>query len=244
MGNVFELDSFLAKFASLAESRGFQSEVLCETENGPLVAWEKVGAGPVVYISAGMHGDEPAGPLAVLDLMKRGFFDDGKHWMICPALNPEGLSANTRENGSGIDLNRDYLLQESPEVTAHVAWLKGKALPDVFVSLHEDWETEGFYFYEINLGEDQPLRAESLLSAVSKYFPPEPGPDIDGHEAREPGWIYHGADADLPDLWPEAIYLAKLGCSLSFTFETPSAEDLEKRVAAHVEGLMNLLGQP
>ena len=97
------------------------------------------------------------------------------------------------------------------------------------------------YFYEINLKDDQPQRAAEILEAVAVSFAPESGPDIDGHEAREPGWIYHDAEADLPDDWPEAIYLAKQGCPLSFTFETPSQAVLVTRVAAHVSAFQRLL---
>ena len=68
---------------------------------------------------------------------------------------------------------------------------------------------------------------------MAEWFPPEPGPVIDGHDVSGPGWIYHVAEPDLPDGWPEAIYLAKKGCPVSFTFETPSHALLEHRVAAH-----------
>ena len=243
MALSFDWKSFIPDFSASALEEGFRESLLLETGDGPLLAWEKDGDGPTVYLSAGIHGDEPAGPLAVLRLMKSGFFRDGRRWLLCPALNPGGLALGTRENRAGLDLNRDYLLKGTPEIAAHSAWLSRQPLPDVFVSLHEDWETEGFYFYEINLGEDNPGRAAAILSSISAHFPPEPGPEIDGHEVREPGWIYHRAEADLPDSWPEAIYLAKRGCPLSFTFETPSKACLESRISAHVAGLSRLLGE-
>jgi hypothetical protein len=166
--------------------------------------------------------------------MRLGAFDAGRRWAICPALNPTGLSAGTRGNAEGIDLNRDYLRFRSVEAKAHARWLLSRPPPGLFLSLHEDWETSGFYFYEINLGTDRPERARAVLSAVGPWFPPEPNPVVDDHQVREPGWIYHAAEADLPNHWPEAIFLAKNGCPLSFTFETPSRAALERRVAAHV----------
>lgn len=241
MDQLFKWPDFLDEFAEVALRQGFCSEILLDTQDGPLMVWEKKGEGSVVYASSGMHGDEPAGPLALLEMMRSGSFSEKHHWLICPALNPGGLSMGRRENRDGFDLNRDYLKQITPEVAAHTSWFKRKSLPDVFVSLHEDWETQGFYFYEINLKEDQPQRAAEILKAVAVSFAPESGPDIDGHEAREPGWIYHDAEADLPNDWPEAIYLAKQGCPLSFTFETPSQAGLGKRVAAHVSAFQRLL---
>lgn len=241
MRDLFDWAEFPAAFATAAVRCGFEGESLMEMEDGTLTAWERKGTGPVVYISAGMHGDEPAGPLAVLEMMEAGWFPGDFHWLVCPALNPGGLALGTRENREGRDLNRDYLLQQSLEISAHARWLSRKPLPSLFVSLHEDWETEGFYFYEINLGADDPTRYESIIGSVAPFFPVESGPDIDGHEARAPGWIFHCAEADLPDEWPEAIWLAKKGCPLSFTFETPSQAGLAQRTRAHIAGVEGIL---
>ena len=225
---------FLTEFSREAEARGFVGVVLAELAGGPLMAWERAAAGPRVYISAGIHGDEPAGPLALLELLKAGFFGPECHWLLCPALNPDGLAAGSRGNGAGRDLNRDYWKRRTPEVRAHAAWLEAAPAPDLFLSLHEDWESAGFYFYEINLGRDEPQRALAIIEAARPWCGPDPGPLIDGHQARAEGWIYHEAEADVPQGWPEAIFLAKRGCPLSFTFETPSHLVLARRVAALV----------
>lgn len=230
----FDPLGFLEAFSAEAAERGFRCEELMVTPAGPLLAFTSPGKGKPAYLSAGMHGDEPAGPLAALELLRSGFFDGPHAWSICPALNPTGLAANSRENAAGIDMNRDYLQRESDEIRAHAAWLESRPCPEVFCSLHEDWESSGFYFYEINLGQDRPERAAAILESVRPWFPPEPNTLIDDHQTRAPGWIHHRADADLPDLWPEAIFLAKRGCECSFTFETPSSSELEARVAALV----------
>lgn len=228
----FDWPDFQVAFANEARAAGFVAELLVETGSGPLMAWERGGEGPPVYLSAGMHGDEPAGPLALLELMREDFFRGPVRWLICPALNPSGLAAKRRENADGVDMNRDYWICSTREVVAHRAWIDEKPVPELFVSLHEDWETSGFYFYEINLREDEPERAKRILAAVEPWFPAEAGPVIDGHDTRGDGWIYHAAEPDLPEGWPEAIYLAKQGCPVSFTFETPSQAELRQRVAA------------
>lgn len=202
------------------------------------MAWTRIVTKPraFVYLSAGIHGDEPAGPAALLELMRNGFFQQFPDvcWATCPALNPEGLQAGRRENLGGVDLNRDYRLFAAAEVVGHVAWLaKIERHPDLFISLHEDWESSGFYFYEINHGPDVPTRAGKILAAVAPWFGVETSRHIDGHETRQPGWIFHPPEADEPDGWPEAIYLSHLGCPLSFTFETPSRAEFQARVAAH-----------
>lgn len=228
---------FHRAFHEAATAAGFVRELLWETAGGHITAWEKPGDGPHLYLSAGMHGDEPAGPFALLALLESGFFGPHARWSLCPTLNPTGLASSTRENDRGIDLNRDYWLRGTPEIAAHVGWLGRIGRPDLFISLHEDWETSGFYFYEINLGPDTPDRAHRILQAVEPVFPRERGPVIDGHDVREDGWIYHAAEPDLPEGWPEAIYLAKIGCPLSFTFETPSRAEIHHRIAAHIAGV-------
>lgn len=229
--------SFADEFGEAAEACGFRREILYHTPAGSVSAWTRgvPGAGKDIYLSSGIHGDEPAGPLALLELMRAGFFQREISWAICPALNPAGLLAGRRENADGIDLNRDYRIRATPEVAAHVDWLSRRPrTPDLFLSLHEDWESSGFYFYEINHGKDHPARAAAILSAVSPWFPSEDSAVIDGHTVREKGWIYHPPEADEPEGWPEAIFLSHLGCPISFTFETPSRRKLADRIAAQI----------
>ncbi len=242
--SAFDPAALLREFRAEAEPQGFVTVELARTTAGPVLAFVSAFEGKPAYLSAGMHGDEPAGPLAALELLRCGFFEQDMAWTICPVLNPTGLAANTRENAEGIDLNRDYLRRESSEIRAHAEWLESRPCPQRFFSLHEDWETSGFYFYEINLGDDRPDRAAAIIDGVRPWFPPEPETLIDDHETRAPGWIYHHAEADLPDLWPEAIFLAKRGCPVSFTFETPSSAALESRIAAHVAAVQRAVAPP
>lgn len=213
---------------------GASRELLCEVGGFPIYGYSllREESERTVYLSAGVHGDEPAGPLALLGLMKNGLLDSPCSWYICPLLNPTGMCAGTRENAQGVDLNRDYLLRRTVEVCNHAEWLDGKRI-DFAISLHEDWESTGFYFYEINQVEDRPMRYERMVEALAPIMEMEPCRLIDDHDVREPGWIYHCCDPDEPRNWPEAIYLAKNGCPLSFTFETPSSLPLDIRVQAH-----------
>lgn len=213
---------------------GAERELLCEVEGFPIYAYSllREESERIVYLSAGMHGDEPAGPAAILELVKDGLLDSPCSWYICPILNPTGLAAGTRENSRGVDQNRDYLLKRTVEIASHSEWLAGKKI-DFAVSLHEDWESSGFYFYEINQVEDRPQRYQRMVEALEPIMAMEPSALIDDHSVREPGWIYHGCEPDEPKNWPEAIYLAKNDCPLSFTFETPSSAPLEQRVLAH-----------
>ena len=241
-----DLESYQSSIATLLDALGFQQDEIAVTLAGPIVAWSRFAGHdrPTVYLSSGIHGDEPAGPLAI-ESFWRSVNPLQFNWLVCPLLNPTGFASQTRDNSDGHDLNRDYLLQRSAEVRGHIAWLERQAVPDLFLSLHEDWETEGFYFYEISLGDDLPQRAHRLLDAVKVVCPIEQSPVIDDHAVREPGWIHHEPKADFPESWPEEIFLAKRGCPLSFTFETPScAASLETRIAAHQAAILAALRIP
>lgn len=192
--------------------------------------WSKPSAqGPCFYLSAGIHGDEPAGPLALAALLESGDLDHRASWFVAPLLNPCGYRSGRREQEDGTDLNRDFKSLASPRVRAHVAWLDTLPACAMSISLHEDWEAKGFYLYEINTGAI-PGFPDTILEAAAAHFPPDPGPEIDGHAITKPGIISHPPQADLPDQWPEAIHLAMRWPHLSYTFETPSSAPLDQRV--------------
>lgn len=225
--------AFATAFAREAAACGFAHTPIVRTAHGEVAAWRKEGGGPLVYVSAGIHGDEPAGPLALLELMRSHVLDDRCSWAVVPMLNPDGLHGGTRGNAAGVDMNRDYLVRRTAEVAGHIGWLESMPVPDVFVSLHEDWEADGFYLYEIRHGDERTELTRGLLEEASQVFPLEAGPLIDGHSVRDAGWIFHGVEPDEPKGWPEAIYLSHLGCPLSYTLETPSRAPLEDRMRCH-----------
>jgi protein MpaA len=227
------LTEILGDLRAAAGEKGFAEEVYGEVEGWPLVAFSRESPGaPVVYLSSGMHGDEPAGVEALLEILRSGLLDDRFTWRLCPLLNPTGLALGTRENFEGEDLNRDYLSLRSEEVRAHCRWLDLWAPPTMLLSLHEDWESSGFYYYEIAL-QDRPSCYEGLRKAAETVIPMEATAIIDEHATREPGWIYHPARPDRAEEWPEAIYLAEQGCPHSYTLETPSSRPREERVRCH-----------
>jgi hypothetical protein len=101
------------------------------------------------------------------------------------------------------------------------------------LSLHEDWETTGFYLYEINTS-PYPCVGPAVLQQTCKIIATESNALLDGHEVTSPGYILHRPEADEPTNWPEAIYHVKLHPVLSCTFETPSQLPLEQRIRTHV----------
>jgi hypothetical protein len=218
-----------------ARARGFSCEIYGQVGDYPLPAFSGGNtAGKIkVYLSSGIHGDEPAGVHALQKLLASGFFDQRAHWLLCPLLNPTGLAKGTRENFQGLDLNRDYRAIASTEARAHRSWLAAQPPYEFALSLHEDWETSGFYLYEINTS-PHPCVGPSVLLKTQNIIPTETNTVLDDHQVTSPGYILHQPEADEPENWPEAIYHVKLHRVLSCTFETPSRFPLESRIQTHV----------
>jgi hypothetical protein len=155
-------------------------------------------------------------------------------------LNPTGLANGTRENTDGLDLNRDYSDLKSEEIRAHVAWVEQNIQSlDQALHLHEDWESKGFYLYELNFGGHESY-AKRILNAVEQHLPIEWAEEIDGHPAR--GGIIR--PDELPEVVegdPEAIYFQKKFGGLNYTLESPSALPLEQRVAALKAAVLSAL---
>ena len=228
----FDPAALAARFESAGAKAGFRTEVFGKVGGCPLIALTKrtPGPRPRIYLSAGSHGDEPAPPLALLALIESGALDTRAVWFLCPVLNPDGLSRGTRENAEGLDLNRDYRHLDSPEIRAHVGWLKRQPNFDLAICVHEDWESKGFYLYELN-PDKRPSLAEAMTAAASRVCPIDTSPVIEGREAKA-GIIRPLLDPPSREKWPESIYLQVNHTRLSYTIETPSSLPLEARVAA------------
>jgi hypothetical protein len=225
---------FTPNFDAVARRAGFAAERLGEIETHPLLAYTKRAAGPRprVYLSAGIHGDEPAPPLALLRLVAGGVLDAQCTWFVCPLLNPSGFLRGTRHNFQDIDLNRDYKDARSAEVRGHVAWLRRQPNFDLAICLHEDWEAKGFYLYELN-PDNRSSVANAMLAAARTQSPIETAGVIDGRKVTVPGLIHPVGDPLLRETWPEAIYLCHHHSTLGYTMETASSLALDQRIATH-----------
>ncbi len=225
---------FSRQFDAAARQAGFRAESYGEISGHPLTAYTKrtPGRRPRVYLSSGIHGDEPAPPWALLRLLEGGFFDGRCHWFLCPLINPVGFTLGTRENQAKLDLNRDYKGPVASESRDHVRWLMRQPNFDLVICVHEDWESKGFYLYELN-PDQRPTLANAMLAGAQTTCPIDPATVIDGREIDEPGIIRPVSDPLLRETWPEAIYLRHHHGTLIYTTETPSALALETRIDTH-----------
>jgi hypothetical protein len=183
-----------------------------------------------VYISAGIHGDEPASPLAALELLRENQWPEKIEIFLLPCLNPIGYTVNRRENIDGIDLNRDYRQSKSAEIRAHITWLEKQPSFDLYLCLHEDWESHGFYLYEQNPDARQSY-AKKIIAAVRDVCPIDMSAEIEGRPAEQGIIRPILLPQQRPD-WPEALYLISHKSRQGYTLEAPSDFELSIRVQA------------
>lgn len=188
-----------------------------------------------IYISTGIHGDEPAGPLAVRQLLQENQWPENATLAVIPCLNPTGLRLNRRENDQGVDLNREYLDTKAPETLAHINWLSQQPFFDLCICLHEDWESDGFYVYELN-PDNRPSLADHIVARVAEVCPLDLSEIIEGRPAQG-GIIRPSVDPRSRPQWPEAFYLLTYKTRLSYTLEAPSDFPVPTRVAALVAAI-------
>jgi len=244
LGETVDIDAVLVATEQTARQEGWEVGHLPVREGLELLTLQRgppaETAARRIYISSGIHGDEPAGPMAVQRLVAdRAWPEDLAVW-ICPCLNPAGFRLNRRENEAGTDLNRDYRHLRSDLVRCHVSWLESLPRFDCTICLHEDWEAVGFYLYELNPS-DRPSLAREVIEQVKPICPIDLSPEIEGREAREGIIRPHLAPNSRPE-WPEAFYLITHKTALSYTLEAPSDFPMAMRVAALVAGVEVIRG--
>jgi protein MpaA len=188
-------------------------------------------------IFAGIHGDEPAGVLATLELARwaaeqpEALRDFELHFY--PVCNPSGYHLGQRHNQNDLDLNREFWLgSRQPEVLFLERELRQERY-DGIIALHADDECDGCYgFVSGALLSEHLLRP--ALAAANVHLPACAQPMIDGFMADE-GIIrqgYLGILGAPPEQRPQA---------LEIVFETPALAPLEQQVAATVAAVKTML---
>jgi protein MpaA len=265
-GETIDIDALQNEILRAGREHHWNCEPFLDEEDCKLFALFRLSptATKTIYLCSGMHGDEPAPPLAMLNLLWQNQWSADWNIYLVPCLNPAGFRANQRANAQGIDLNRDYCDSKARETRAHVAWLEKQPTFSVAGSLHEDWESAGFYLYQFGPLAVEPVIGH-ILEHVAKVCPIDQSPEIDHLPAE-------GGELDLAfqslqinealidglaessaatmfirrsgSTWTEQSYLVNRKTRVSYTFETASAMPLEVRVKALTQAVIALLNCP
>jgi protein MpaA len=250
---VFDPVAYTEEIEQAALAAGWTVRHLSPMDSGPR-PWfhssttDGEGTTPRLYLSAGIHGDEISGPLALLEMIRQPGFFAAFDVTMFPILNPDGLARGVRTSRDEIDLNRDYRSPRSPEIKGHIEALLSLGRFEASMLLHEDYEGIGAYLYELNDTLDPELGAK-IIAAMGLHVPIDLRPEIEEAPAR--GGVISRRDLiaklgrieDRPD-WPEAVYLMVHHTGVCYTVETPKPFPISARVNAQiaaVETLMNSL---
>jgi len=183
-----------------------------------------------ICFSAGIHGDEVAGPLAILKFLKEYNVNPRVRLLVFPLANPHGYDNESRYNHKRQDINRRFWDDDELEDEAKVMYgLLKKEKLTLFYSLHE-WEgRSGFYLYASNKRKKK--RYEALADLAREDFVVFDDTKIN-HERAYNGVVWHPekpyADLRSRNTLENKMYLD--GVHYLAT-ETPSKADLEKRVS-------------
>jgi protein MpaA len=191
---------------------------------------------PICFV-AGIHGDEADGVLGTLELARRFTaipeLVSTYSLTIYPCLNPVGYERMTRENGSGKDLNREFLSNSGEiEVQIMERELRRQQFTG-FISGHSDFESFGIYAYATGAVLSERLAKPALFQA-SGIIPINTDPVIDGHPAQY-GIINKKFDGSLGPLTRGATE------PFDITIETPNLFALRKRVEAQAIAFETIL---
>ncbi|MEO6991042.1 MAG: succinylglutamate desuccinylase/aspartoacylase family protein [Candidatus Baltobacteraceae bacterium] len=246
-----------AAWNELARTRGLRpSRVAVEGGGRPLLQLE-VARGleaPWVALSAGVHGDEPAAPWALLSIVRDGLLDEAFAYRIWCCTNPSGYERGTRANAAGDDINRSFSQAgRTPEARAIVAANEGRRFA-LSLDLHEDFEARGFYCYEPVVGgrapygpplvqaiEDAGFGVQELSGAFDLGYPPE----ANALRVLERGRCLPNVAAELRyfDGLPYSMYMISRHAERTLTLESPRHLPWEDRIAIHRTAVVALLAQ-
>jgi murein peptide amidase A len=247
--NVTSYEGLVAGWENVSSRLGFRfRQVPCDSDDRSLMLVEYGPAGaPVAHLTAGVHGDEPAGPWALLSSVEAGLLDTRFAYRIWPCTNPSGYRAGTRVNADGKDVNRSFSEAASTTESRAIMAENRKRRFTVAMDLHEDFEADGFYCYEPVVEGRAPL-SEAILEAIELAgFPlqsldhlfdlgyPRDPRKADRLRTLERGRVLVNAAAEtrlFPGL-PLSLYLLRSSVKRYVTAETPRCRSWEDRITMH-----------
>jgi len=157
-------DYFSMRTLGIVRYDTFSSPIWLVTFKGDAVKKKKV------FISGGIHGDERAGPEAVLATIIEVANDPSRYEHVnidfVPLVNPSGWVNRTRLNAEGEDINRGFHLLKSQEAIIINDFLIGRNWYELMIDHHEDPRYLGFYM--VTYGNDDLSLVSDVIKKVNE----------------------------------------------------------------------------
>lgn len=141
-----DYETYIRFSDAAAERAGFEVDVLPDDVR----LYRRGEERPSVFIIGGQHGDERAGPIAILQALVEDDFPPEASIRICPITHP--LAWDVRERMPGdLDMNRVWTLDSAPPHILYIMMSMESDRPYVFLDLHESHkdEEEGGHLYDL-----------------------------------------------------------------------------------------------
>jgi hypothetical protein len=190
-------------------------------------------------IFAAIHGDEPAGALAIvkflLEVSDKPELAEDYRIDAYPVCNPTGFEDNTRQSRAGKDLNREFWNNSAePEVQLLEKELRARHFHGI-IQLHADDTSDGLYGFVRGHTLTEALLRPALREA-GKILPRNANATIDGFAARD-GIIYTGYEGIL------AAPAEVNPVPFEIIFETPHSAPTEKQAEAIIVALKTIMAE-
>ncbi len=211
-----------------------------------------------VLLSAGVHGDEPAGVFSLLQFLERDVarYTDRFRFFVLPCVNPSGFEADSLENHGGNNINRAFK-KETPAQEAKLVMDQLAMWKETFaftIDMHEIpayWADEGFtekdnpkaaYLYETQLEKGKRI-GRDMLNGLPKDAEISHWPKIYGDSAVRGLVSYPEGNGNK--IYAEQTtldgFLHGRFSAHTFTSETPTGWPLEKRIRVQLSWLETAL---
>lgn len=232
-----DLAAFGREWDLLARQRGFTTSTLGEVLGHAVWMGHRPAVqahAPRVMISAGFHGEEPAGPWGVLALLRDApdTLLDQVHLSVLPLVNSTGFAKGLRLNARGENPNRgfgahagtDRLSAEGALLVQHASHLLPAARDGLYCG-HEDQEQSHTYLYTFEPNKPPGAFSQGLIETGGQWFPVAPDGDIEGDMVR--GGLVHNKYDGSFESW-----CSEQGTRVAVCAETPCKQPFERRVQA------------
>lgn len=230
--------AYSARLAVASERCGLRRESLGDAFGYPLwlLTPERRRGLPRLLIASGFHGEEAAGPWAVLQMLETAdpaLFEQAEV-SVLPLVNVSGFAAGRRFNRAGENPNRGF----RPQLDGVAASVEGRLLLaqaariaelgcDGVIACHEDIDVAGGYVYSYERRDAPGGFGLALRDAAAAIVPLHQDGSVDGCPVRD-GIIFNQYDSSF-ESWAMSLGVAYAACT-----ETPGLLPIERRIRAHL----------
>ena len=187
-------------------------------------------------ISAGIHGDEPAGIETICSFLENSRYKahlDQWEITILPCINPYAFENDTHENHENKDLNRLFKAHNPPREVQLAKSIFEPSYFNITIELHEDCDSHGYYLFQKSNTPNGLEIGVKIIEALKGVISINSDKTIENMPA-EKGIIHRIKDINQMEWWPMAGYSLSMKTVHCLTLETPTMLPMGTRVQAHL----------